>query len=197
MTTEAINHDPAHMFMNTGSQIAGRPSMGAWVTYGLGSEAARLTRLRGSHIPRQGGPEPTDRRSAVEQRFPAQPLPGSPASREGRPGPLLDNPAGRLARPARRRRQRHQRAQRPLRRAGARPRSRHARRPVRDGVPDAGQRPRADGRSRRERTDARARTAADRATARSLPTACWLDDLPSVACVSSSSTTRTGIIMVG
>ena len=39
MTTEAINHDPAHMFMNTGSQIAGRPSMGAWMTYGLGSEA--------------------------------------------------------------------------------------------------------------------------------------------------------------
>lgn len=42
MTTEAINHDPAHMFMNTGSQIAGRPSMGSWVTYGLGSEAADL-----------------------------------------------------------------------------------------------------------------------------------------------------------
>jgi hypothetical protein len=42
MTTEAINHDPAHMFMNTGSQIAGRPSMGAWLTYGLGSEAEDL-----------------------------------------------------------------------------------------------------------------------------------------------------------
>jgi hypothetical protein len=42
MTTDAINHDPAHMFMNTGSQIAGRPSMGAWVTYGLGSEAEDL-----------------------------------------------------------------------------------------------------------------------------------------------------------
>ena len=42
MTTEAINHDPAHMFMNSGSQIAGRPSMGAWVTYGLGSEADDL-----------------------------------------------------------------------------------------------------------------------------------------------------------
>jgi len=42
MQTDAINHDPAHMFMNTGSQIAGRPSMGAWVTYGLGSEAADL-----------------------------------------------------------------------------------------------------------------------------------------------------------
>jgi hypothetical protein len=42
MTTEAINHDPAHMFMNTGSQIAGRPSMGSWVTYGLGSESEDL-----------------------------------------------------------------------------------------------------------------------------------------------------------
>ncbi len=40
--SEAINHDPAHMFMNTGSQIAGRPSMGAWATYGLGSEAENL-----------------------------------------------------------------------------------------------------------------------------------------------------------
>jgi hypothetical protein len=42
MTTEAINHDPAHMFMNTGSQIAGRPSMGAWVLYGLGAETDNL-----------------------------------------------------------------------------------------------------------------------------------------------------------
>ncbi len=42
MTTDAINHDPAHMFMNTGSQIAGKPSMGTWVTYGLGSEASDL-----------------------------------------------------------------------------------------------------------------------------------------------------------
>lgn len=42
MTTEAINHDPAHLFMNTGSQLGGRPSMGSWVTYGLGSESADL-----------------------------------------------------------------------------------------------------------------------------------------------------------
>jgi hypothetical protein len=42
MSTDAINHDPAHMFMNTGSQIAGRPSMGAWATYGLGCEAESL-----------------------------------------------------------------------------------------------------------------------------------------------------------
>src|SRR5262245_17150386 len=37
MFTEAINHDPAITFFQTGSQIAGRPSMGAWLSYGLGS----------------------------------------------------------------------------------------------------------------------------------------------------------------
>src|SRR5258706_599310 len=42
MTTDAINHDPAHTFMNTGSQIVGRPAMGSWITYGLGSDAADL-----------------------------------------------------------------------------------------------------------------------------------------------------------
>jgi hypothetical protein len=38
MHTEQINHDPAVTFAQTGFQLAGRPSMGAWVTYGLGSE---------------------------------------------------------------------------------------------------------------------------------------------------------------
>ncbi len=42
MHTEAINHDPAHCFINTGSSIPGRPSMGAWATYGLGSDAEEL-----------------------------------------------------------------------------------------------------------------------------------------------------------
>src|SRR4051794_29339846 len=37
MYTEAINHDPAITFFQTGSQIAGRPSMGSWLSYGLGS----------------------------------------------------------------------------------------------------------------------------------------------------------------
>lgn len=40
--TEAINHDPAITFFQTGSQIAGRPSAGAWVSYGLGSENDNL-----------------------------------------------------------------------------------------------------------------------------------------------------------
>jgi hypothetical protein len=42
MVTDAFNHAPAQLMMNTGSMIFGRPSMGAWVTYGLGSEAEDL-----------------------------------------------------------------------------------------------------------------------------------------------------------
>lgn len=42
MFTEAINHDPAITFLQTGSQISGRPSIGAWVHYGLGSDNANL-----------------------------------------------------------------------------------------------------------------------------------------------------------
>jgi len=42
MYTEAINHDPAITFFQTGSQIAGRPSMGAWIHYGLGSDTEDL-----------------------------------------------------------------------------------------------------------------------------------------------------------
>ncbi|MCA9041851.1 MAG: DUF1501 domain-containing protein [Planctomycetaceae bacterium] len=42
MHTEAINHDPAITFFQTGSQIAGRPSMGAWLSYGLGSANENL-----------------------------------------------------------------------------------------------------------------------------------------------------------
>ncbi|HWY87746.1 MAG TPA: DUF1501 domain-containing protein, partial [Gemmataceae bacterium] len=42
LTTEAINHDPAHTFMNTGTTISGRPSMGSWVYYGLGSDGEDL-----------------------------------------------------------------------------------------------------------------------------------------------------------
>ncbi|MCZ6793516.1 MAG: DUF1501 domain-containing protein, partial [Planctomycetota bacterium] len=38
MVTEAINHDPAITFLQTGPQLAGRPSMGAWIAYGLGSD---------------------------------------------------------------------------------------------------------------------------------------------------------------
>src|SRR5205823_11541964 len=42
MHTDQINHDPAHTVMNTGTAIQGRPSMGSWITYGLGSDCTDL-----------------------------------------------------------------------------------------------------------------------------------------------------------
>jgi hypothetical protein len=42
MYTEAINHDPAITFFQTGSQLAGRPSIGSWLSYGLGSDNQNL-----------------------------------------------------------------------------------------------------------------------------------------------------------
>jgi len=42
MVTEQINHDPAHAFMNSGSILKGRPSMGSWLLYGLGSDTQDL-----------------------------------------------------------------------------------------------------------------------------------------------------------
>ena len=42
MVTDAFNHAPGQLLMNTGAQIFGRPSLGAWVTYGLGSESRDL-----------------------------------------------------------------------------------------------------------------------------------------------------------
>ncbi len=42
MWGEQINHDPAHQLLNTGSIVAGRPSMGSWILYGLGAESEDL-----------------------------------------------------------------------------------------------------------------------------------------------------------
>jgi len=42
LKTEAINHDPAHTFINTGTTISGRPAIGSWLLYGLGSECEDL-----------------------------------------------------------------------------------------------------------------------------------------------------------
>lgn len=42
MVSEAVNHDPAIIFTNSGDQLPGRPSMGSWISYGLGSENENL-----------------------------------------------------------------------------------------------------------------------------------------------------------
>ena len=58
MTTDIINHGPAKMFVNTGSRLFGRPSMGSWVMYGIGSESRNLpgfvVLLSGSRGPNGG-----------------------------------------------------------------------------------------------------------------------------------------------
>lgn len=60
MKTDVFNHGPAKFFMNTGSALFGRPSMGAWVTYGIGSEAEDLPGFvvlqSGPRGPRGGAP---------------------------------------------------------------------------------------------------------------------------------------------
>ncbi|MGQ0636510.1 MAG: DUF1501 domain-containing protein [Planctomycetaceae bacterium] len=61
MTTDVFNHGPAKLFVNTGSpQFMGRPSMGAWVTYGIGSESHDLPGFvvlqSGNRGPRGGAP---------------------------------------------------------------------------------------------------------------------------------------------
>ena len=58
MHTEAINHDPAITFAQTGAQLAGRPSLGAWVAYGLGSAAKDLPAF--VVLLSQGSGNPTD-----------------------------------------------------------------------------------------------------------------------------------------
>jgi hypothetical protein len=55
MNTEAINHDPAVTMLQTGSQIAGRPSIGSWVSYGIGSETEELPAFVVMISPGSGG----------------------------------------------------------------------------------------------------------------------------------------------
>src|SRR5262249_27450344 len=58
MHTEAINHDPAITFFQTGAQLAGRPSIGSWVAYGLGSDNDDLPAFVA--MISQGSGNPTD-----------------------------------------------------------------------------------------------------------------------------------------
>ena len=138
MHTEAINHDPAITFFQTGSQLAGRPSIGAWLSYGLGSENQDLPAF--VVMISQGSGNPNDQ--PLYDR-----LWGSgflPTQLSGREVPLGGDPVLYLSDPAGLRRQRappilddlaqlNQIELEAVRRSG----DRHAHRAVRDGVPDA------------------------------------------------------------
>lgn len=59
LQTDQVNHDPAHTFMNTGFSIAGRPSMGSWLSYGLGNASEDLPSFVVMRSGQLGQPIPT------------------------------------------------------------------------------------------------------------------------------------------
>ncbi|MBI1373738.1 MAG: DUF1501 domain-containing protein [Phycisphaera sp.] len=93
MHTEQINHDPAHTFMNTGTAISGRPSMGAWVLYGLGADCndlpgfVVLTSIKGRN------PQPIASRQWSAGFLPSR-FQGVPFHSSGDPVHYLGSPAG-------------------------------------------------------------------------------------------------------
>ena len=128
MFTEAINHDPAMTFFQTGSQIAGRPSIGSWIHYGLGSINENLPAF--VVLVDQEADRPTALRPPLGQRFPRFALSGRALLLRQGTG-FLSHQSGRHLRhrPPRAARQ-TRRSQPPLLPERTRPRNRVAHRPV-------------------------------------------------------------------
>jgi hypothetical protein len=94
MNTEAINHDPAATMIQTGSQIAGRPSIGSWVSYGIGSETQDLPAFVVMISPGQGtGGQPLYDRLWGSGFLPSK-FQGVKFRSVGDPVLYLSNPAG-------------------------------------------------------------------------------------------------------
>ena len=95
MNTEAINHEPAITYMQTGNQITGRPCLGSWVSYGLGSENHNLP----TFVVLVAKPSNTEQIQAISARlWSSGYLPGEHAGVSFRSGgdPILyiNNPPG-------------------------------------------------------------------------------------------------------
>jgi len=92
MTTEQINHDTAHAFMNSGSIIKGRPSMGSWLLYGLGAETENLP---GYVVMTSSGPgaQPVSARQWSAGFLPSK-FQGVAFQSNGSPVHYIGNPAG-------------------------------------------------------------------------------------------------------
>jgi hypothetical protein len=93
MVTEQINHDPAHTFMNTGTAISGRPSMGSWINYGLGSDNQSLPGF--VVMTSEGGrdPQPIAPRMWGSGFLPSQ-FQGVPFNSNGEPVYYIKSPQG-------------------------------------------------------------------------------------------------------
>ena len=192
MHTEAINHDPAVTFFQTGSQQAGRPSIGAWLSYGLGSENANLPGFIVLLSRAREGDQPLYSWLWGSGFLPSQHQ--GVQFRGGKdPVLFLNDPEGHRSHqpPADARHAAHARAAAARAHHGSGDRRAH--RPVRDGLPhaDGGARRHGslDGVRRRLRAVRRRRPASPAPTP---PTACWRGAWPSATCASSSSITRAG-----
>ena len=93
MYTEAINHDPAHTFMNSGTTISGRPAMGSWFLYGLGSESRNLPGFVVLTSTGGGQNQPISARQWHSGFLPGR-FQGSPFHSTGDPVLYVKNPAG-------------------------------------------------------------------------------------------------------
>jgi hypothetical protein len=93
MYTEAINHDPAVTFLQSGSQIAGRPSIGSWFSYGLGSENRDLPSYVVLISRGKGNPQPLADRHWGAGFLPTQHQ-GVHFNSSGEPVHYLTDPAG-------------------------------------------------------------------------------------------------------
>jgi hypothetical protein len=93
MVTEQINHDPAHTFMNCGTALSGRPSMGAWVNYGLGSEADDLPGFVVMTSKMGRSPQPIAARQWHSGFLPGQ-FQGVEFATSGAPVHYVNNPPG-------------------------------------------------------------------------------------------------------
>jgi hypothetical protein len=94
MWTEQINHDPAHTVMNTGNFLAGRPSMGSWVFYGLGADTQDLPGFVVLLSAGRGGQmQPISQRQWSAGLLPSK-FQGVKLNSVGDPVLYIDNPAG-------------------------------------------------------------------------------------------------------
>ncbi len=91
LTTEQFNHAPAQLFMHTGSPRLGRPSIGSWVTYGLGSVNENLP---GFVVLTSGGNNPDAGKSVWGSGFLPSVYQGVQCRSEGEPVLFLKNPEG-------------------------------------------------------------------------------------------------------
>jgi hypothetical protein len=91
MKTDHFNHGPAQIFMNSGHQIVGRPSMGSWLTYGLGSACENLP---GFVVLLSGDVDPGAGNALWSSGFLPTTYQGVPLRNQGDPVLCVSNPSG-------------------------------------------------------------------------------------------------------